>query len=232
MRPTRSHGLDFEVRVEGFESATRESKSERPSHEDVFHDLKSKTKARRDLEDDLFSAICDVYDCKEPKEIIVQRPGLRNLTAGLPIDKILRIIKWLFIEQDMTYWLGTGRNMLMCGIENAFGLKTDVFVEDMPKQKCSHRNSAPRESLKRLPSSQGGTGRHKCSVCAYRQGYRLGLEQTLYSGGDSECRHGRRAPTGMLENLPNSQAGPGRHKCVICAYFEGFAAAREHADPG
>jgi hypothetical protein len=34
------------------------------------------------------------------------------------------IIKWLFIEQDVTYWLQTGRDMLMAAIESrVFALK-------------------------------------------------------------------------------------------------------------
>lgn len=229
MRPTRSHGLDFEVRVKGFKSTTRKSKSERPSHDDVAHDLKSKLRTRPDLREELFASICDVYDCKDPKEIVTQRPRVTELTAGLPIDQILRIIKWLFIEQDMTYWLGTGRNMLMCGIENIFGLKTHLFVEEMPKQTCSHRNWAPREILERLHRTQGGTGRHKCAVCAFAQGYLAGQEQPLPPGGNSECTHGRRAPTELLDSLPNSQAGAGRHKCAICAYHQGFATTRTGA---
>jgi hypothetical protein len=31
---------------------------------------------------------------------------------------------------------------------------------------CKHEKQAPREVLDSLPESQGGTGRHKCVVCA------------------------------------------------------------------
>ena len=40
---------------------------------------------------------------------------------GWPVDQLLYIIKWLMVEQDVTYWLQTGRDMLMSAIE------TDVF---------------------------------------------------------------------------------------------------------
>ena len=33
----------------------------------------------------------------------------------------------------------------------------------------------------------------------------------------------------MLDNLPENQSGPGRHKCAICAYNEGFEAGKKHA---
>jgi len=38
---------------------------------------------------------------------------------------MLWIIKWLFIEQDLTYWLQAGRDILMAAIESdVFGLKS------------------------------------------------------------------------------------------------------------
>lgn len=37
-----------------------------------------------------------------------------------------------------------------------------------------------------------------------------------------QCDHGSAAPSGVLEDLPESQAGAGRHKCVICAFQRGF----------
>jgi hypothetical protein len=49
---------------------------------------------------------------------------LASISIGLPIDELLHIIKWLFIEQDLTYWLQTGRDMLMAKIESeVFGIK-------------------------------------------------------------------------------------------------------------
>lgn len=41
-----------------------------------------------------------------------------------------------------------------------------------------------------------------------------------------QCDHGSAAPTQVLENLPESQAGAGRHKCVICAFQRGFDGAK------
>jgi len=43
--------------------------------------------------------------------------------------------------------------------------------------------------------------------------------------GDVEnCDHGHAAPRRMLAELPDSQAGMGRHKCPVCAYYHGFQA--------
>jgi hypothetical protein len=133
LRPTfLNKGFDFQVNLEGFKSATREAKGmtkEMPSHGDVIDDLQRKVKAAPKSKEELYYAVCDLYDCVEPDEILHKRPHLRKLSAGLPIDKVLRIIKWLFIEQDLTYWLETGRNMFMCGIENeVFGIESELHA--------------------------------------------------------------------------------------------------------
>lgn len=125
-RPTRNAGVDFQVRVEGFRS--RNSRSNRPSHRDIVLDLRRKLRAKPRLKTELFRALSDVFDCVEPSRAIRRHPRILRLAEGLPIDKVLRIIKWLFIEQDLTYWLGTGRNMLMCSLENkVFGIESELY---------------------------------------------------------------------------------------------------------
>ena len=34
-----------------------------------------------------------------------------SFETGLPVDHIVKAIKWLFIEQDIRYWNYSGRNM-------------------------------------------------------------------------------------------------------------------------
>lgn len=128
LRPTwLNKGFDFQVNVEGFRSVTRVSKGqtkEMPSHTDVVHDLEAKVKARPDLIDPIFAAVCGVYDCAGPNDILAAHPDLASAEAGLPLDQLLFILKWLFVEQDVTYWLQTGRDMLMGAIESrVFGLR-------------------------------------------------------------------------------------------------------------
>lgn len=36
-------------------------------------------------------------------------------------ERILGIVRWLFIEQDITYWATSGRVMLRRGLEEKFG---------------------------------------------------------------------------------------------------------------
>ncbi|RMG20774.1 MAG: hypothetical protein D6729_02135 [Deltaproteobacteria bacterium] len=49
----------------------------------------------------------------------------------------------------------------------------------MEQECCKHGQPAPRDILRALGESQGGTGRHKCAVCAYAEGYRAGFEAGL-----------------------------------------------------
>ncbi len=37
----------------------------------------------------------------------------------------------------------------------------------------------------------------------------------------SDCKHQSYAPDSAIESLPPSQAGKGRHRCVVCAYEKG-----------
>jgi hypothetical protein len=121
VRPTfLNKGFDFRVNLEGFRSVTRDAKGptkEMPSHTDVLNDIKRKVKAHPKNVSALHAAISDVFDCGSPADVLKRHPQVRALTAGLPAQKLLLILKWLFIEQDITYWLQTGRNMLMSGIE-------------------------------------------------------------------------------------------------------------------
>jgi hypothetical protein len=78
--------------------------------------------------------------------------------------------------------------------------------------------------LSTLPESQAGSSRHKCAACAYEGGSRDALLGAEYPEGTphASCEHGNRAPIAILDNLPVSQAGAGRHRCCVCAYARGF----------
>lgn len=92
---------------------------------------------------------------------------------------------------------------------------------------CVHHNTIPEDVLWRIPESQGGSGRHRCVVCAYAQGIAAAQQGaiTRVIGGRERCRHNCEAPTGILRGLPESQGGGGRHKCCNCAFQFGFQSA-------
>ena len=130
LRPTPlNKGFDFQVNLENFRSDLRKPRKntlEMPSHGDVEHDLQLKVKKYPDLKADLFGAVSEIYKCKEVEDVLEKTPSVSKMRVGLPIDSILRVIKWLFIEQDLTYWGWRGRDKFMAAIEHeVFGLETD-----------------------------------------------------------------------------------------------------------
>ena len=126
LRPTwLNKGFDFMVNVEGFRSRIRLARGptkEMPSHADVINDLLQKIRANPEYKNLWYDAVCAVYDCLDPP-VALKRHGDNRLRrpVGLPADTLLYIMKWLFIEQDVTYWLYTGRDKLMNAME------TEVF---------------------------------------------------------------------------------------------------------
>ena len=122
LRPTwLNKGFDFMVNVEGFRSRTRAARGatrEMPSHRDVIQDLLEKIQGDPEATEPWFDAVCAIYDCAEPDVVLPQHRRAAEGTVGLPADQLLYIMKWLFIEQDVTYWAQTGRDMLMAAIES------------------------------------------------------------------------------------------------------------------
>jgi hypothetical protein len=113
LRPTwKNRGLDFQINLEGFKSKCQEA----PKHDDLTGDLKEKKAESPDHYQILRKAIDDVYGCEEPDDVLIKCPDL-TFNSGLPMDSILKLLKWLFIEQDLTYWNHSGRRMFMEGIK-------------------------------------------------------------------------------------------------------------------
>lgn len=112
LRPTfLNKGIDFQVWVEKLDG----KEDRRPSHKDVFNDLDLKNKENPKDFSLLMKAIDDVWNCKEPDEVI---KGLKiNFKSGFEAELLLKILKWLFIEQDVTYWNYDGRGMLKLAID-------------------------------------------------------------------------------------------------------------------
>jgi hypothetical protein len=112
-RPTNlNKGFDFEIKLEGFVSLISKRRSERPSHKDVMADLEEKKKESSVEFRKLRELIDGIYGCDEPDEILTKYPTLM-FKVGLPVDALLKVLKWMFIEQDLTYWNWSGRRMLM-----------------------------------------------------------------------------------------------------------------------
>lgn len=88
---------------------------------------------------------------------------------------------------------------------------------------CKHKKVAPINALELLPHSQAGAGRHRCAVCAFYAGENAGRKQKRITSSLTRCKHGNFAPIPGIKEIPDSQAGTGRHKCIVCAYALGLS---------
>lgn len=116
LRPTfLNKGIDFQVWVEKLDGKD----NRRPSHKDVFSDLNLKKKANPRDFIKLMDMIRRVWNCEEPDTVLKNEKITFN--TGFSVELLLKILKWLFIEQDITYWNYDGRGMLMLTIEEIVG---------------------------------------------------------------------------------------------------------------
>lgn len=108
-RPARlNKGFDFEVHIENTNFGTARWRT-MPSHKDIVQDLLVKYEEDSDEYDKLIVIIEKLYACEEVSDEEIRSLNFNN---GFPVEAIVKSIKWLFIEQDVTYWNWSGRNML------------------------------------------------------------------------------------------------------------------------
>lgn len=114
-RPAFMHvGFDFVVKVENsnFAGPNERSRSA-PSHQDIILDLETKrTNTPADYAK-LYTLIKRVYSCHDVSDNELRQPVF---PTGFSTETIVKILKWLFIEQDIRYWSYSGREMLWTGI--------------------------------------------------------------------------------------------------------------------
>jgi hypothetical protein len=101
-------GFDFEVHVENMNFG-KSRRTTMPSHNIIINDLRAKKKERPIVIKKLIKLIDDLYFCRKIK---VEDYSILTFKKGYPVEAILLAIKWLMIEQDITYWNWSGRNML------------------------------------------------------------------------------------------------------------------------
>ncbi|MEA5000355.1 MAG: hypothetical protein VB017_00550 [Endomicrobiaceae bacterium] len=109
-------GMDFVIKVDNniFPHASYYKKRQKwiwgnievPSYISIFVDLYYKKIDNFQTYQNLFLEIENIYNVK------IYSTSL-NFKYGYPCDMLLGIIKWMFIEQDITYWNYSGREMLM-----------------------------------------------------------------------------------------------------------------------
>lgn len=122
-RPARlNKGFDFTVNTKNYSffSPTERQPNrytKTPSHNSIAILLQQIREENQQDFNFIMTAIEQIYYCEDPSNIFLQ--NLTNHSIGaIKIETILKTIKWLFIEQDITYWSFSGRAMLFNGLQN------------------------------------------------------------------------------------------------------------------
>jgi len=109
-RPANLHyGFDFLVCVENANYAEPGRRRRNyPKHDDFHQDLIRKKAENPLMYTALYNLLRRVYECNDVTDIEIEEI---TFESGLPVDHIVKAIKWLFIEQDIRYWNYSGRTM-------------------------------------------------------------------------------------------------------------------------
>jgi hypothetical protein len=93
-----------------------------PKHDDLVQILRGLKDNRPRLYRGVREALSQVYQCKRVQNLAdlsrLVSPPLVNGAAGCPGDVAVLAAKWLFAEQDVTYWNYSGRAMLFAKLQN------------------------------------------------------------------------------------------------------------------
>jgi len=85
------------------------------SHKEIAKDLRNKKKENHRKFEDLLKALMEIYNCSENDVDVVLKnyPDLNtSFQKGAKVESILKVVKWLFIMEDIVYWDNEGRAFL------------------------------------------------------------------------------------------------------------------------
>jgi hypothetical protein len=108
-RPGHKKNFDFKVEVP-VELGLGEG-----SHIEIARDLRKKEQENKQKFEELLNAITEMYNCSENdvNRILTMYPHLnKSFKTGAKVEVILKVMKWLFIMEDIVYWDNEGRAFL------------------------------------------------------------------------------------------------------------------------
>jgi hypothetical protein len=115
VRPGRKKDFDFKVEV------TPNMRLGTGSHAEIVQDLRIKKRENPKRFEDLRRAIDTLHSCSENDVDVImkQYPDLKSaFKTGASVDVLLKVIKWMFIMEDIYYWDYLGRDMLHSGLSS------------------------------------------------------------------------------------------------------------------
>jgi hypothetical protein len=120
VRPTwLNKGFDFEIRVPPCSFRGRSgSWSARPSHDNLCGILHAVKGAHPERFSSVQDGLRQVFACEDYRAAVDQSaklpiPEIMDMRGEGAADLPILTARWMFIEQDITYWTGSGRAKLM-----------------------------------------------------------------------------------------------------------------------
>jgi len=110
-RPGGLNKWNFDFKVEVLE----EFGLGKGTHDEIILDLQNKKQENPQKFIMLLQAITALYNCSENDvdRLLENYPDLqRQFQTGAKVDVLLKIVKWMFIMEDIVYWNYQGRSML------------------------------------------------------------------------------------------------------------------------
>lgn len=117
-RPARlNRGIDFVIYCENF-TRWKNQKDKPPTHDVLCAEIDDIARRSMGHRLELRRALGRIWACERPDAVLA---GLRLLANDVESERVLKLARWMFIEQDLTYWTESGRWMLRGGIEKRIG---------------------------------------------------------------------------------------------------------------
>ena len=93
------------------------------SHPEILEDLKLKYQADKEETENIIYGLFFVFNGLEPDNVIINRK-LKNIN-GIETEKLLKVYKWIWVQEDCNYPTAEGRWLSMNAILAEFNLKKD-----------------------------------------------------------------------------------------------------------
>ncbi|HUU87094.1 MAG TPA: hypothetical protein VMX17_05000 [Candidatus Glassbacteria bacterium] len=84
-------------------------------HSDIAKDLRNKKQKKSKKFKDFINAITEIYNCIENDvDLVLKKYSISNKSfkTGARSEVLLKVVKWLFIMEDIVYWDNEGRAFL------------------------------------------------------------------------------------------------------------------------
>ncbi len=118
LRPARlNKGCDFVIYCENF-LKFKNGNPKPPQQRTLTEELEKLASLSANHKTEILAALRRVWDCEDVEVVVTD---LKLFRGSIAAERSLKLAKWLFIEQDVTYWTESGRQMIRDWIEAQFG---------------------------------------------------------------------------------------------------------------